>query len=609
MKKILLIISILFQFCSFSQEGSDLQLSQYYFSKGDFEKALPYCQKVFNKDNSKFNFKRYYECLVGTNKEKEAEKLLKKQVSLFKEDFEYSILLGDLYLSKGDEKEAKKLFNELIEQYGKNSYSVIDLYQAFKVANKTEYAFQTLEKGRKTFKDKLPLHLQFAEVYKTKGEIDKMIQEYVDFLEIETQSLDLIQLSLSQQIDFTNENSKEYELLKDKLLAKIQKKPNETIYAEMLIWLFVQKKLFNAALTQAKALDKRELNDGFRVIEIGNICLENKDYETARKAYKHILTLGEDKQFYFQAEYLLLNTRFTEITTLKNYSLTEIKSTLEEYEQVINRIGFNIKSQRILLEYAQILAFYANQSEKASETLKKALEIPGLTSMQNAELKMLLADIYVFMDDVWESSLLYMQIDKAFKFEPIGFEAKFKNARIFYYDGDFKFAQSQLDVLKQSTTKLIANDALKLSIFITDNYGLDSNYTAMSQFAQADLYLQQHKYELAFKLFDSISEAFPYHSLSDEIMYRKATAYIDQGKWNEAIKTLEELLKFHSEDILADDAVFQLANIYETILFNNEKATELYKKLLFDYKGSLYSSEARKRLRILRGDKIEDDSL
>jgi tetratricopeptide (TPR) repeat protein len=467
----------------------------------------------------------------------------------------------------------------------------------------------TLEKGRKTFKDKFLLNIQFAEMYKIQGETDKMIQEYIDFLENEPEALDLIQLAITQQIDFSKEDNKEYELIKEKLLSKIQKKPNEFTYSEMLIWLFIQKKQFVSAINQAQALDKRQQQEGFRVFEIGNICLQNKHYEAARKAFKYVVSLGEDKQFYFQAEYALLNTRYIEITFQRNYSKEEIVVAIDEYKKVLNRIGMKAKAHKIIIELAQIEAFYANQATEAIDLLKQALVIPGLTSIQTAELKMLLADVYVLLDDIWESSLLYMQVDKDFKFEPIGFEAKFKNARIFYYDGDFKFAQSQLDVLKQSTSKLIANDAMKLSILITDNYGLDSNYTAMSKFAQADLLLEQHQYEKAFELYDTILTAFPYHGLADEILMRKAEAHQQQGKWNEAVTFLDQVLKFHGDDILADDALFQLGTIYELHLLNIDKASEMYKKILFDYKGSLYTTEARKRLRILRGDKIEDDSL
>lgn len=605
MKAFLSILFLIFTLGVSAQE-TDLQLAQYYFSNEEFEKALPYCQKVYQKDNSKFNFLRYYECLVKTSNEKDAEKLLKKQISAHKEDLDYPMLLAELYQSQSKLKESNKIYEDLIEEYAKSGFTVVDLYQHFKKRSLTDWAMKTLETGRKSLKKDFPLHIQFAELYLALGQTDKMIEEYLEFLDVEPNHLDQVQTSLSNNIDFLAENNREAELLKEKLLEKVQKKPNETVYAEMLIWMFIQKKQFAAAILQAQALDKREGNDGFRVFEIGNMCLQNKNYADARKAFKYVVSLGDDKQFYFQAEYALLNTRYTEITQQRSYSQQEIGEALREYQIVLDRLGANRKSVDIIKEMAHIKGFYANQANEAIELIKKGLEIPGLTAMQTAEFKMLLGDTYVLLDEIWEASLLYMQVDKDFKFDPIGFEAKFKNARIFYYDGDFKFAQSQLDVLKQSTSKLIANDAMKLSILITDNYGLDSNFVAMSKFAQADLLLEQHQYAKAFEMYDSIIKDFPFHGLADEITLRKAQAMQQQGKWNEAVVYLEELLKYHARDILADDALFQLGSIYEYNLMNPEKALEMYKRILFEYKGSLYTAEARKRLRLLRGDKLSE---
>ena len=281
---------------------------------------------------------------------------------------------------------------------------------------------------------------------------------------------------------------------------------------------------------------------------------------------------------------------------------------LLEYKTTIDRIGKKRSSVSLIIEMCHIQAFYANQAASSITTLTEALTISGLTDMQKSELKMELADIHVLHGDIWEASLYYMQIETDLKFEPIGHEAKFKNARIFYYDGEFDFAQSQLSVLKESTSKLIANDALKLSILITDNFGLDSNYQAMTWFANADLLVEQHRYEEAFVLYDSIIKTYPYHSLSDEILIRKSKAMQDQGNWTEAIAYLEELLKYNGEDILADDALFQLGDIYENHLNNKDKASEYYKTLLFNFKGSLYSVEVRKRFRQVRGDQNVEDS-
>jgi hypothetical protein len=68
---------------------------------------------------------------------------------------------------------------------------------------------------------------------------------------------------------------------------------------------------------------------------------------------------------------------------------------------------------------------------------------------------------------------------------------------------------------------------------------------------------------------------------------------------------LEEVAEFHFHDILADDAIFKLAELHHYIYADETKAMEYYEKLLTEYPGSLYVVEARKRFRALRGDNLE----
>ena len=592
---------------SFSQGETDQQLAQHYYSNGDFEKAKMYYVKIYDKDPSKFNFNRYFDCLNQTGDIKEAEKVLKKQSSANRYDIEYKVLLGQFYEDTKETDKAQKIYSDLIDNLEPDPASIISLFNAFKSKGRNDLAFSTIEKGRKILRDSYPLHFQFAELYGAMGQTEKMIGEYLDLLDFQSSYASTIQTVLSRQIDFTSSVSKEYDFLKSALLERIQKKPGESVYSEMLIWLFIQKKNFTGALVQVQAMDKRLNEQGRGVLELGKMCVENKEYETARKAFKYVIALGDEKLFYYQAENALLNTRFLEVTTNRNYSSEELQSTISEYQTTLLRVGKKRSSIPLIIELSHIEAFYANQATEAITLLTDALLIPGITDMQKAELKMQLADIHVLHGDIWEASLLYMQIESELKFEPIGHEAKFKNARIFYYDGEFDFAQSQLGVLKESTTKLIANDALKLSILITDNFGLDSNYQAMTWFANGDLLIEQHRNSEAFVLFDSIIATFPYHSLGDEILIRKSKAMQLQGDWAKAISYLEELLKYYRDDILADDALFQLGDIYENHLNDNEKASEYYKTLLFDFKGSLHSVEVRKRYRSIRGDASDEE--
>lgn len=606
MRNLLIILFLAMSPLAFSQDGGDQQLAQHYFQNGEYDKALMYYEKLFGQDPSKFNFNRYIECLIQTGDLKEAEKVLKKQARANKSDNEYQIKLADFYESQGNTQDAADIYTELINNLSASARDVINLYNSFKAQGKNEYAFETLQKGRKLLKNNYPLHFQFAEYYGSVGETEKMMNEYLDLLDYHSNYASSLKNILARQIDFEDENSEEYEFLKNALIERTQKHPNEIVYSDMLTWLFIQKQNFNAAFVHIKAMDKRNKSDGRLVYDLGNICRENGDFRVAKKCYEYVIELGEESSYFLRAQNALLNVRFLEITTLRDFTTEELNETVMSYETALNRYGENSRTIPLILELAHIQAFYGNQANQAIDRLTNALEIQGLTDMQRAEVKMALADIHVLHGDVWEASLLYMQVDEDFKYENIGHEAKFKNARIFYYDGEFNFAQSQLDVLKQGTSQLIANDAMKLSLLITENFGLDSNYIAMHWFAQGDLLIEQHKYDKAFMYFDSIQKEYPGHSLGDDILLKKAHARELEGKWTEAIEYLEELLDIYGQDILADDALFELGDIYENHLMNPAKAGEFYKKILFEHKDSLYTSESRKRYQKIKREHLDN---
>ena len=615
-RNILKSILILFLFLgvneySFSQPNSDVQLANHYFNNGEFAKAKDYYEKLYKREPIKLYFERYYQCLVAENDLKNAEKLLKQQIQISNNAVEYSVMLAQFYEDNKDQDKADKIYKSLVDNLTPNPTAIVNLFNAFKSKGKNDLAFLTISKGRNLLKNSYSLHFQFAEYYGSIKETKKMIQEYLDLIDFNPSYNSPVQNILARFIDFNDKSTEEYTILKSELLLRSQNKPNDITLSEMVTWFFIQSKDFSTALIQEQAMDKRMDFKGRRVYDLGVICVQNNDYTTARKAFTYVKNLGENYPLYYQAENAMLNTRYKEIITTRNLSKAEMNETVNEYVTTLNRVGKNSRSLPLIIELAHIQAFYNDNVNTAIDLLNSALNIERLTDIQKAEVKMKLGDILVLHGDIWEASLYYMQVDKSFKFEPIGQEARFKNARIFYYDGEFNFAQSQLDVLKQGTSKLISNDAIQLSLLITDNFGLDSNYTAMFWFASADLLIEQHKYEQAFTLFDSIIIKYPYHSLGDEILIKKSQAMQQQGKWTEALAFLDELLKYYGTDILADDALFLKGDIYQNHLFDNEKAMESYKEILFKHRGSIHTTEARKRFRELRGDSIkeQDDEL
>ena len=129
----------------------------------------------------------------------------------------------------------------------------------------------------------------------------------------------------------------------------------------------------------------------------------------------------------------------------------------------------------------------------------------------------------------------------------------------------------------------------------------------MRVFANADLLHYQQKYDEAILKYDSVLIAFPGHSLSDEIYMRKAAIYLNNGKVEDALANYEKIEADWSYDILADDALYKRAKIYDTILKDSEKAMKLYEQILLEHNSSIYVAESRKRFRDLRGDNLKDE--
>lgn len=583
-------------------QSAEHELANLYFNNGEFDKALGYYEKFYNDTKEYFYLQRYVDCLVKTNNGKEAEKVLLKHIKKNPNDYLIAVYLGRVFEDDDRLEDAQKHYQKLVNDLPYNANDVLALSKVFRDFRMFNWELETLLAGRKMLKDRYPFNTQLAEVYGALNQNNKMIDEYIGYLDISPAYKTTVQNLLSRYLSFDSDEDEVYNIMNERLLERIQKSPNNSLYSEMLIWLYTHKGNYKAAIIQAKALDKRENRSGRDVMEIGVACKNFGDYKTARSAFQYVLDLGQGSTNYLRAEKELLNTLFIEITNERSFTFEEIDQAETAYRQAIERVGKSKNTYRMMMELAQILAFYGDKAELAKELTNEILDIPQLPLLAKAEAKILQADIEVLLGNIWEASLLYMQVEKDFKYDVIGAEAKFKNARIFYFSGSFEFAQSQLDVLKGSTSKLISNDAMHLSVVITDNLGIDSNYQAMEQFAQADLLLEQHKYSQAFDIYDSLIAAFPYHSLVDEIFMRKAKAMQMQGKWSEAVVYLEKIVEQHSEDILADDALMQLGEIYEKHLKDTEKAITFYKRILFDYKGSLHVVEARKRYRILTND-------
>ena len=122
-----------------------------------------------------------------------------------------------------------------------------------------------------------------------------------------------------------------------------------------------------------------------------------------------------------------------------------------------------------------------------------------------------------------------------------------------------------------------------MSVFIMDNLNLDTTAVPMELFAKSELLIFQNKYEEAISKLDSIKTLFPEHTLLDDILYSKAQIAKKRLQPQEAINYYSQIIENHAEEIRCDNAIYEMAKMYELQLDQPYKAKELYEKLFMEY--------------------------
>ena len=605
MRKIaLLLFMILMSTIAFSQVDA-IALANEYYEQGDFEKALKE-YKELAKDNSNISriHDNYLKLLLSEEEFNEAEKYLKGTIKDNPDNFFYKVDLGMLYKSQKEEEKAENVFNDIIAEQAKDAgennktNGIRFLAQIFFEKNLRQKALETYQEGRKAMNRPDMFSLELANAYQLMNQKQEMVLEYLIFSKSQPQNLSYVKNSFQRALT----EPEDLDTLETTLYEFIQKDAGNPIYNDLLVWTHLQQKNFSAALRQARALDRRLQNNAENIINVGLIAFRNQEYKTAQKAFDYVLDEFPDSPSRNLASRYVLLADEEVVKETYPVDTTAIKSLIVKYQDYKESLRdvFNIidANRRV----AHLYAFYLNEIPKAIEILTENVNQPVGKHKVIAESKMDLADIYLLNEEPWESILLYAQVERMFKDEPLGYEAKLKSAKLSYFKGEFELAQSHLDILKLATSREIANDALNLSILIKNNTVFDSTDVVMQEYANIELQLFQNQKNEAIAALNRMIEKYPNHSIIDEVYFLMAKTERELGHFDKALTALGVINEGHYYEILGDDALFLTGIILEDDLKNNEKAMEVYLQLLEKFKGSIFVSEARKRLRELRGD-------
>lgn len=581
-----------------AQDIQDVSIANEYYTQGEKEKALEAYQALAkNSLNIPLIHANYLNLLFVAGKYKQAEIYLEK---IIRRDnrFSYQLDLGVLFVKAGDLPKAQKYFASLFKN------NVADVYKMKLAADRLssfglyDYATRALMQGREFTGNPSLFALELANLYRLQNLKQEMVGEYLNYVTQTPANTSYVKNIL--QVLLTK--PEELKTLEDVLYQRVQQSPQSEIFADLLIWVNLQQKNFYGAFIQARAYDKRFKREQPKTLEIGQIALNNLDYENAIKAFSFVAKEYPNTENFFLAQLGMIKAREAKVKRSYPVNKDSVKYLIGEYNSFRSQYKSQPSAYEAQISEAMLYAYYLNEKDSASNLLQNLIKRPGISPQTIAMAKINLGDIYLLKGEPWESTLLYSQVEKSQHEAPLGYEAKLRNAKLWYYRGDFKLAEEHLDILKQATSREIANDAMELSMRIKENIAFDSAGTALKELASIELLIYQNQLDEALDRLQHFQSAKSSPGIADDVYWLQANLLMKRGRFEESIAVLQKIIDEFGNDILADDASFLQADIYENQLRNKQKAQELYREFLTRYPGSVYASEARKRFRILRGD-------
>jgi outer membrane protein assembly factor BamD (BamD/ComL family) len=603
---ILIVILFLFALPAYSQQSNEVQLANEYYGQGDYVKAKKLYDELANDfRNIPLIHNNYYFLLIESQDFNDANKYIKRLIKKFPDNLYYRLDYGLLLLASDGESRASEYFDNIISDIKFDTYLTSITADYFVNKKLTQFAIKTFQESRKALKSPYSFSLEMANIYRIMNSKDLMVEEYLNYVSQNPSNLNYVKNTLQSLLAKPDE----LESLEELLYDKIQQNPESEIYGELLIWVNLQQKNFYGAFVQARAIDRRLKSEGSRTLNIGLIALDNDDYNNAIKIFTYLIKTYPGSHNYILSKMYLIRSYEKRVRNTYPIDEREIRNLINDYNQFIAELGITRNTLEALRNKALLHAFYLDEKDSAINILQKIIDTPRASPDIKAQSKLDLGDIYLLIGEPWESTLLYSQVEKSNKDENLGYTAKLKNAKLSYYKGDFQLAQEHLDILKEATTREIANDAMSLSLLIKDNTALDTAEIAMRRYSEIELLLFQNKTEHATAAIDSMIKEYNNHSLTDELIWLKADIETKLGHFEESISLLDIIIDNHGTDILGDDAFFKKADIVDRQLHNKEEAMDLYRTFLTKYPGSVFVAEARKRFRELRGDFDKQEQL
>lgn len=585
--------------------ASRYSLAESYLRAAQFDRAIALFEDLLARSPGNFIFsERLQEAYEAIKRYDDAIALVDARLA---GQESRTVLLSEkarlIYLS-GDEETAFATWDAALTAEPFQPGAYLAVYHSLMQPRLFDRAVSVLEKGREALGNRELFRSDLAQLYGLVGRHAEAMTEYLAMLEQNEGQLTFVRIRLQSLIEAPDVMAVAVAAAE----RAVRGKPLSRPVRELLAWLYLEAGRFGPALGEFRALDRLERQEGLMLYAFAVLAVDGGAYDEALAAFGEILDRYPTAPTAADAQLGLGGLHERRAGSQPADSTDSARragfaSALEEYRRFIERWPGHPSVPDARYRVARIRLDVLFDLDTAEQDLEALIAgHPGTPSADQAAYE--LGRLDVARDRLESARVHFTRLADRLRSGELAESSRHELALIHFYRGEFEAARALAESMKENTSADVSNDAISLKVLLVESRGPDSLDTPLRDYATVLLRERQRKPDEALARLEVLLSGLGDHSLVDEAMYRRATLLATLGRTPEAIAAYLEFPLIHRDSPLADRALMAAADLQITGTSDRDAAITTLTRLLQDFPGSLLASEARSRIRRLRGDAL-----
>ncbi|MDT3740562.1 MAG: tetratricopeptide repeat protein [Candidatus Kapabacteria bacterium] len=583
----------------FSQSVNEqrYKLAESFESSGDNQGALRiYSELIIDEPDSEVFFDGYVRTMKALNNFSELLKVVKERLPK-KESLEMLDLYAELNWRTGNPDEANKSWEKAISKFSSSQKTYLQISQTQINLRLFEKAINTLLAGRKEFNEPKLFYDPLTKLYIAVGDYKSGTAEILSMLGMD---FNLPQAQGRLFALMINKDAGEY--IGDELKRVADNNQNDIIFQEAYSWYLRTTGKSDEALQLVVRIDKMKNTNGLEILNFASSSARDGDYETAIKGFQLIIDKGKKNPYASSALFGFTHALEQKMSSSKTkMNKKEIDEIIESYQNIINDFPKSSNSADSRLRLALIYSEILNDKKKAISELEKLIG-EFANSQYGVSAYLELGNIYIINDELDKAEKCFTKVKELHRFATPEQKDKalYSSALLTYFKGDIENAKKTFGILALNPDSDIANDVMRKLFIINAS---EEKIAALELFAKAEFKDYQGNDKEALEMLDEVSRLADKSMLGEVSLMKSAEIKFNSGNYKSCRDYLTKLNNQYPDSKENDKRLMLTAEsfYYED---NTGEALKYYTELITKYSESIYLQDARKKIRIIRKDKI-----